>query len=165
LTPSTGLSEAKQASPPTRGRTVLSGRQEHTSTQSQGLTNARTRIVGQREGFLADVIVTLVRFSRTASARIGTFAGRLAAVVTPLGWSILIIVPVSLAAGYRFGWTELVAIGYAGAVMVAVAAVYLIGRSPFILELTLPHRRVVIGDNAGGVVSVRNPTRRRILGV
>lgn len=130
-----------------------------------GLTNARTRIVGYREGLLADVIVTLVRFNRTANARLSAWAGRLAGVVTPLGWALLIIVPVSLAAGYRLGWTELAAVGYAGAVMIVIAAVYLIGRSPFILELTLPHHRVVIGDEASGVVSIENPTRRRILGV
>ncbi|MEX1079358.1 MAG: DUF58 domain-containing protein [Homoserinimonas sp.] len=165
MTPTAGFSQARQASPTTRNRTALSGRQDHASAQMHGLTNARTRIVGYREGLLADVIVTLVRFNRTANARLSAWAGRLAGVVTPLGWALLIIVPVSLAAGYRLGWTELAAVGYAGAVMIVIAAVYLIGRSPFILELTLPHHRVVIGDEASGVVSIENPTRRRILGV
>ncbi|HEU4807064.1 MAG TPA: DUF58 domain-containing protein [Homoserinimonas sp.] len=121
--------------------------------------------MGYREGFLADAIVSLVRFSRTATARIRVWSGRVAAVITPLGWAMLIIVPVSLVAGYRFGWTELTAIGYAGVVMILIAAVYLIGRSSFILALDLPHRRVVIGADASGVVSVVNPTRRRILGL
>lgn len=121
--------------------------------------------MGYREGILADAIVSFVRFRRTAGARIAVWMGRVATVVTPLGWAMLVVVPVSLLAGYRFGWTELTAIGFAGIVMILIAGIYLIGRSSFILTLDLPHRRVVIGDDASGVVSVRNPTRRRILGV
>ncbi|MHA6668795.1 DUF58 domain-containing protein [Homoserinimonas sp. A447] len=143
----------------------MTGRAEHTSTETRGLTNARTRIVGYREGILADAIVSLVRFTRTAGARVAIWTGRMATVITPLGWAMLVIVPVSLLAGYRFGWTELVAVGFAGGVMILIAAVYLIGRSSFTLTLDLPHRRVVIGDDASGIVSVVNPTRRRVLGV
>lgn len=109
--------------------------------------------------------MTFVRFTRTAGARVAVWTGRVATVVTPLGWAMLALVPASLLGGYRFGWTELTAIGYAGTVMILIAGIYLIGRSPFILTLDLPHRRVVIGDDASGVVSVRNPTRRRVLGV
>lgn len=165
MTPSTGLSQAPPGAANSRGRTPPTGRQEHTSTESGGLTNARTRIVGYREGILADAIVSLVRFSRTAGARIGTWTARVSAVITPLGWAILGIVPVSLLTGYRFGWTELTAIGYAGVAMILIAAVYLVGRNSFLLELSLPHRRVVIGEDASGTVSVINPTKRRILGV
>lgn len=155
----------RTTSPTTRGRTSTATRPEHTSTQLAGLTNARTRIVGHREGLLADSVVMLVRFSRTTGARLGSWAARAAAVVTPLGWAMLLIVPISLLVGYRLGWTESAAVGYAGAAMIAIAAVYLIGRSAFTLTLSLPHRRVVIGEDATGVVAVTNPTRRRILGV
>jgi uncharacterized protein (DUF58 family) len=165
LTPSTGLAQAPQGAANTRGRTSLAGRAEHTSTETRGLTNARTRLVGHREGVFADAIVSLVRFGRTAGARAAVWTARVSAVITPLGWAILAIVPVSLLAGYRFGWTELTAIGYAGVVMILIAGVYLFGRSSFLLHLVLPHRRVVIGDEASGVVSVINPSRRRILGV
>ena len=76
--------------------------------------------------------------------------GRIAAVITPLGWVMLGVIPVSLLVGYRLGWIELVAVGWACVVLVVVAAVYLIGRSPFTVELSLPHRRVVMGDPARG---------------
>ena len=49
--------------------------------------------------------------------------------------------------------------------LVAVAAIYLIGRSPFRVQLTIPHRRVVMGDPAVGRIEVLNPHRRRTLGV
>src|SRR5690606_16312280 len=55
------------------------------------------------------------------------------------------------------------AIGYASAVLIVIAAVYLIGRCAFTLELDLPHRRAVIGAEAMGVATVANPTRRRLL--
>src|SRR5690606_34285491 len=112
-----------------------------------------------------DAVVTLVRFSRTAGSRLARWAARVTAVVTPLGWAMLIIAPVGLIVGYRLGWTELAAIGYASAVLIVIAAVYLIGRSAFTLELELPHHRVVIGAQAIGVITVANPTKRRILGV
>lgn len=164
MTPKTRSSQARQGLT-ARSRTTLTGRAEHTSTETRGLTNARTRIVGYREGVLADAIVTLVRFTRTAGARIRIWTGRIATVITPLGWAMLIVVPVSLLVGYRLGWTELVAVGFAGIVMILIAGVYLIGRNSYTLTLDLPHRRVVIGDDASGVVSVVNPSRRRVLGV
>ncbi len=147
-------------------RTAISG--EH-STQTRddlaGLTNTRTRLVGARTGVLADTIVLLVRVGALVGSAIARVFGRIAAVVTPLGWVILAVIPVSLLVGYRLGWIELVVVGWACVVLVLVAAVYLIGRSPFLVELTLPHRRVVMGDPARGRVAVLNPRRRRALGV
>jgi uncharacterized protein (DUF58 family) len=147
-------------------RTAISG--EH-STQTrddlEGVVNTRARLVGARTGVLADTIVLLVRVGALVGATIGRLFGRIAAVITPLGWVMLGVIPVSLLVGYRLGWIELVAVGWACVVLVVVAAVYLIGRSPFTVQLTLPHRRVVMGDPARGRIAVLNPRRRRALGV
>jgi uncharacterized protein (DUF58 family) len=147
-------------------RTAISG--EH-STQTRdnlaGLTNTRTRLVGARTGVLADTIVLLVRVGAIVGAAIARVFGRVAAVITPLGWVMLGVIPLSLIAGYTLGWIELVVVGWACVVLVVVAAIYLIGRSPFTVDLSLPHRRVVMGDPAHGRVSVLNPKRRRTLGV
>ncbi len=147
-------------------RTAMSG--EH-STQTRdelaGLTNTRTRLVGARTGVLADTIVLLVRVGAVVGSAIARVFGRIAAVITPLGWVMLAVIPISFIVGYRLGWIELVAVGWACVVLVVVAAVYLIGRSPFTVELTLPHRRVVMGDPARGQIAVLNPKRRRALGV
>nr|WP_244634241.1 DUF58 domain-containing protein [Frigoribacterium sp. CFBP 8754] len=86
-------------------------------------------------------------------------------VVTPVGWAMLVAAPVGLAAGLVLGWQELLVIGWAAVVMLLVAAVYLIGRNAFTVELHLPHERVAVGDDASGSVTVQNPTRRRLLGV
>jgi uncharacterized protein (DUF58 family) len=114
---------------------------------------------------LADTIVALVRIARVVGEVVDRGFSRVAAVITPLGWVMLAVIPVSLLVGYRLGWIELVVVGWACVVLVAVAAVYLIGRSPFAVELTMAHRRVVVGEPAVGRIAVTNPRRRRTLGL
>ncbi len=121
--------------------------------------------MGARTGVLADAVVAVVQFVAGAGAAAGRVGARIAAVVTPLGWVMLGVVPAAFLAGYAFGWVELVVVAWAGAVLAVVAAVYLIGRSPFRVSLALPHRRVVVGDPARGAVTLHNPTGRRVLGV
>ncbi|MBX3194453.1 MAG: DUF58 domain-containing protein [Microbacteriaceae bacterium] len=136
-----------------------------TRDELAGLTNTRTRLVGTRTGVLADVVVAIVRASRVVAGVLARGFARVAAVVTPLGWVMLAVIPVALIAGYRLGWLELIVVGWAGVVLLAVAALYLIGRAPYVMELDLPHRRVVVGEPATGVIQVANPRRRRTLGV
>jgi uncharacterized protein (DUF58 family) len=93
------------------------------------------------------------------------WVSRVAAVVTPVGWAILLFVPIGLIVGYAFNWVEFVVAGYASLILVLVAIVYLVGRTAFAITLTVPHNRVVVGETAIGTVLVRNPTRRRTLGV
>jgi uncharacterized protein (DUF58 family) len=136
----------------------------HGPADAAGLSNARTRIVGTRTGALADLVVAVVRFFVLAGATIGRLAARVASVVTPLGWVLLAMTPVAFAAGYALGWVELVVVGWAGAVLAVIAVLYLVGRSPFDVELDLPHKRVVVGDPGRGAVTLHNPTSRRVLG-
>ena len=135
------------------------------TTGTVGLTNARTRIVGDRTGFLADTIITLVRFFRAIGEVCAGWFRRISAVVTPLGWSILFLVPAAFVFGYGLGWVELVAVAFAGTVLIIVATIYLIGRNAIAIELSVPHIRVVVGERATGLITVNNPTRRRLSGV
>jgi len=147
-------------------RTAISG--EH-STQTrddlEGLTNARTRLVGARTGILADAIVFLVRVGAVVGSAVARVFWRVAAVITPLGWVMLGVIPLSFYAGYVLGWTELALVAWAGLVLALIAVLYLVGRSPFHVVLGLAHRRVVVGEPARGVVTVDNPSSRRVLGV
>ena len=70
-----------------------------TTTGTQGLTNARTRIVGDRTGLLADAVIATVRFLTAARGLIARIFRRLAGVITPLGWSVLAAVPLTLGIG------------------------------------------------------------------
>ena len=135
------------------------------ATSADPLTNARTKIVGDRTGFLADAIVGVVRLIRAVSSSAGGAGKRLSGVVTPLGWSMLAIVPACFLFGYRLGWLELVAAAYGGLVLVVIALAYLIGKNAFEVEILIQHNRVVVGERASGTVSVTNPTRLRLLGV
>lgn len=129
------------------------------------VTNTRSRLVGGRTGVLAEIIVGAVRVAIVAGSWAARVLRRIAAVVTPLGWVMLAAVPVALVVGYRVGWLELVAIGWAGAVLLLVAGVYLVGRPALEVELDLPHARVAVGEPAQGAITAHNPSGRRILGV
>lgn len=91
--------------------------------------------------------------------------GRVAAVVTPLGWTVVLLVPLTLGFGYGLGWIELIVVGFAGLAMLVIATLYLIGRSPVSIALTVEHSRVVVGEPAAGQLVATNPGRRRALGV
>lgn len=131
----------------------------------RGLANARERLVGTRTGVLADAVVAVVRFAAGLGEGAGRVGGRVAAVVTPLGWVFLGLVPAAFLVGYALGWVELVVVAWAGVVLAVIAGLYLVGRSRFKVTLVLPHRRVVVGEPARGAVTLTNPSARRVLGV
>lgn len=118
-----------------------------------------------RSGALSDAIIACLRAWRAVKARGGAAARAIGAVVTPLGWSMLGAVTASFMAGYALGWTELVAIAWAGVVLIVATAFYLVGRNPYDIRLAMPVDRVVVGDTAPGLVALTNPTRRRLPGV
>jgi uncharacterized protein (DUF58 family) len=134
-------------------------------TATDGLTNARTRIVGDRTGVVADSVVVVARGARRVRSAASVVASRAGAVVTPLGWAVLAGIPVSVLVGHLINWVELVALGYAGVVLVLVAVVYLVGRNEVEIRLALDHDRVVVGHASTGTVIVRNPGGRRTLGI
>jgi len=129
-----------------------------------GLSNTRTRIVGARDGLLADSVVALVRAGSALGRSVSRVAARAASVVTPLGWVMAALVPACFLLGYRFGWLELIAVAWAGFLLALVAILALVGRTAYSIALELGHRRVVVGEPATARVLVTNPTRRRLLG-
>lgn len=133
-------------------------------TQAE-LTNARARIVGERDGFLADAIVWVVRTGGVVGRAVVAGAHRVGTTVTPLGWSIALLALLALVAGYTLGWVEAVVAGWSAVALIVVAFLYLAGRIAYDVSLSLPTNRVVVGDRAPGEVTVRNPVRRRLPGV
>ncbi len=89
---------------------------------------------------------------------------RISSVITPLGWSILVLVPVLFGFGYALGWMEFVVLAWAGLVLLLVGVAYLVSRSTFSVTLSMAHSRVVVGDDATGTVSISNVMRHRIMG-
>ena len=134
------------------------------ASRTVGLSNARTRIVGTRTGFRADVVVGFARAASISRATLGRFGRRISSVLTAPGWFLVVLVPVAFVLGYTVGWTELVVVAWAGLVLLAVAALYLIGGSNLVVDLSLLPSRVVVGDEATGEILVRSPGRSRVLG-
>jgi uncharacterized protein (DUF58 family) len=133
-------------------------------TQTE-LTNARTRIVGTRDGVLADTIVTIVRIVRMVRRAVLTGWRWVSPVITPLGWSTAGVVVAAFVFGYAAGWAEAVVVAWTGLVLILLAMLYLIGRNAYDVRLTMPSNRVIVGEKAPGEVIVANRTRRRLSGV
>ncbi len=116
--------------------------------RSGELTNARTRIVGTRDGAIADVIVTVVRLAGSARSAFDRLWVRVSAVVSPIGWGFALCVTAALLSGYLLGWSEAIVLGWSGLALLVIAAGYLIGRSGHEVGLTLRADRVVVGTQA-----------------
>jgi uncharacterized protein (DUF58 family) len=86
---------------------------------------------------------------------------RLLDVVMPLGWVVVLLVPVCLVTGYRLGWIELVLAGWSALLLVVAASAYLFRRAFGTVELALDRARVTVGETVHGVVTARNPSRAR----
>ncbi|WP_439688563.1 DUF58 domain-containing protein [Curtobacterium sp. SP.BCp] len=134
------------------------GAYERTGTVA-GLTNVRTRLVGDREGVAADAVVGFVQVWASAWRLVKRAWGEVSSVVTGLGWTVAVLTLVAFVAGYRLGLREVVVVGFAGALLVVVAAIALIGRSRLLIRMRLPQHRVAVGDPAGVVVTAENPGR------
>ncbi|MDQ4138574.1 MAG: hypothetical protein M3116_07000, partial [Actinomycetota bacterium] len=134
-------------------------------TAIEGLTNARTRIVGTRTGVLADLVVGVVRVLTWVRGGVASAFRALSTVVTPLGWTVLAVTPLCFLAGYVLGWTELVVVAWTLSALLVAAGVYLLGRTALQVELDLPRTRVVVGQPAAARIRVTNPSVRRSFGM
>src|SRR5690606_20379841 len=123
------------------GRSTRGGRESSAPTDTARRGTTRARIVAARTGALADAVVAVVPATRAVGRAFAQLGGRLGSVVTPLGWVVIAAIPVALASGYTLGWLEFVAIGWAALVLALVAVLFLLGRAPYRMSLTLPHRR------------------------
>jgi hypothetical protein len=118
-----------------------------------------------RDGRLTDLLGRVIEQGRALALVGARCAGVIGAVVTPLGWSVVVAVTLAFLIGYGLGWVELVAIGWAGAVLILAAGCYLIGRDAYVVSLVMPVTRVVAGERAPGLVGLTNPGRRHLPGV
>ena len=135
-----------------------------TAPGSTELNNARTRLVGTRQGALAEAVIWTVRVSRSVRDVLDRWWAAATSVVTWLGWAVALAVITAFVAGYVLGWQELVAGAWAGTIVVVAAALFLIGRTTHEATLSLPVNRIVAGESAVGQLDVANPSRRLLPG-
>lgn len=103
------------------------------------------------------------RRAREAARAVGRRVRPVTDLVTPIGWTVLVAAAIAWGAGLALDVTELNAIGLALTVPLAVAALFVLGRSSYEVELDLQSHRVVVGTRALGRVGIANPGRRPVL--
>ena len=132
-------------------------------TGTTGVDNARTRLVGARQGRFADAVVAVVRSWRAFSAWCGR-AGRAAGtILTVTGVCVAFLTIASFLVGYLAGWEEAVVFGWIGIGLFLVATAYLLGSVDYHASVRLQSPRVVVGSSAAVDVIVSNPTRHGLL--
>jgi len=98
------------------------------------------------------------------AARAGwSWARRAASVIRPIGWVVIGIAAACLIAGLWFEWREVLIAAVILIVLLAISALFLIGRTTYDVELDLGRSRVVVGEKAHGALVLRNTGTRAIL--
>ena len=100
-----------------------------------------------------------VRTASAALARLRLVAG----VVRPLAWILIAACLTLWIAGSVLGWEELTIGAVVLAVLLALCALFLVGRTAYDIALDLNRTRVVAGERAIGAMTLRNPGARAIL--
>lgn len=83
--------------------------------------------------------------------------------VSRAGWVVLAAAVISLVAGLRLGWMELIVLGGALLTLIVGAIAFAIGRHPYRVTLRLREGRVVVGERAMGALEVMNTSHRAVL--
>jgi uncharacterized protein (DUF58 family) len=84
-------------------------------------------------------------------------------IVSPVGWSVLLVCLLCFWAGGELGWAELRVVSIGCAAALIAAAAFTLGRSHYAVDLELQATRVVVGERAVGAVAVTNTSSRRLL--
>lgn len=128
-----------------------------------GIENARTRIVGTRDGRLADAVVAVVRTWRRFTDWCVRAWRSVVEATTVTGLCVAIVTVAAFVVGYVAGWSEALIVAWIGTGLFVVAVGYLLGSVAYRARVELPTPRVVVGSAAPVDVIVSNPTRRGLL--
>jgi len=80
--------------------------------------------------------------------------------VNPQGWLVLLIGIFGTTAGFLFGWLEAVVAGLIAITLVLCAIPFLAGSRTYQVGVTLHDDRIVVGEQARGIVTVTNTGKR-----
>lgn len=83
-------------------------------------------------------------------------------IITPRGWGWAIGSLLALLAGFTLGWSELIALGFAGVFTFAISSLFALLPHAHEVSFQLAEPRVVVGEGARVLVTVTNPTNRRL---
>ena len=83
-------------------------------------------------------------------------------IVTPRGWGWAVGSLLALVLGATLGWSELIALGCAGILSFAISTLFALVPHAHQVSFHLAEPRVVVGEPARVIVTLTNPTRRRL---
>lgn len=95
------------------------------------------------------------------SARISPIVG----VITVLGWAVAAVTFGGWLLASWYGWVEMAVVAGAGVVLLAAAALFMLGRTRVEMTVTVEPARVTAGDPVTGELRVHNVGRRPLLAV
>ncbi len=84
-------------------------------------------------------------------------------VVTSLGWAVLGAGLVLWSVGSLLNWEELRMAATSALMLLAIAAIFIIGRSSYSVDMNLAQTRIAVGDVAAGSITVSNSSSRALL--
>ncbi|WP_309127378.1 DUF58 domain-containing protein [Microbacterium sp.] len=111
---------------------------------------------GEREAGWRDIVAVL-------AVRALDRLRSIAAVVRPLGWTLMALAIAFWISGVLMGWQELIVAALVLAVAVVLCSAFLIGRTEYDVSLDLARTRVVVGERAVGALTLTNSGTRAIL--
>ena len=127
-------------------------------------TGVEQRITGARRRVRHLALGTRDRVARlTATPR--RWLQPVTDVTSPAAAAVGVVALVAGIVGWRLGWRELVLGFWLGLVLLAVCALFVLGRHQLSARFDLGRDRVVVGERANGAIFVVNGSRRRSLPV
>ncbi|MCU1482565.1 MAG: hypothetical protein JWQ19_3351, partial [Subtercola sp.] len=100
---------------------------------------------------------------RPAAHGVARAVGPVLAAVSVFGWVVLTAGLTAAIAASAFGWIELAVIAVTCFAVLAIAGLFVIGRSAYTVNLNLAANRVVVGSRAVGSIVIGNSSERALL--
>lgn len=98
-----------------------------------------------------------------AAALYRRFGAPVLGIVSPLGWMVAAGALVLWVLGASYGWEEAQVAALAAALLLLIAAGFIVGRSAYGVDLDLARSRVAVGERAVGSISVANASAKALL--
>ncbi|MGB3413811.1 MAG: DUF58 domain-containing protein [Microbacteriaceae bacterium] len=134
--------------------------QDRENTLRTTLGETQTRTTTEASSKLLDTVVWGLSFWQGLSALARRIGNWFQNILTTVGWLLLVLCIFGLVFGFVFAWVEAIFIAVFAFVLLAVSALFLLGRGDFRVELRLADTRVVAGSTVPAVLEVHNKLRR-----
>ncbi|MGO3249650.1 MAG: DUF58 domain-containing protein [Agrococcus casei] len=138
-----------------------------TSTRSrvvQFVDRTRTRMFGEAEqsAFGPDHEPTFFERMRERLAKAADFVAPAVRPITGIGWITLLLGVAAIVGGLVFKWHEVIVIGVAALLLMALAVLFVLGRTRYRIELDLAYTRVIVGERALGRIEIHSSHTRTL---